>query len=193
MLRTNLATRPFYNERVVHAVLVLVAVLAVALTVFNVARIVSLSRRHAEVSGQAARAETKAAALRRAADGVRRTINTRDLEAVAIQAREANDIIDSRTFSWTDLFNQFETTLPEDARIVSVAPRIERDGRMIVTMVVVGRRTEDIDSFVERLEATGTFAGLLTHQQSVNQEGMLETILEGRYLRTPRATVNGRP
>jgi hypothetical protein len=193
MLRTNLATRPFYNERVVHAVLLLVLVLTVALTVFNVARIVSLSRRHAEVSGRAARAETKAAALRRSADGVRRSINARELEAVAAEARQANDIIDGRTFSWTDLFNQFETTLPEEVRIVSVAPRIERDGRMIVAMAVVGRRTEDIDSFVEKLEATGTFSGLLTHQQSVNQDGMLDTILEGRYWRTPRATANGRP
>ena len=36
MLRTNLSTRPFYNERLVHLVLALVAVLVVAVTVLNV-------------------------------------------------------------------------------------------------------------------------------------------------------------
>ena len=49
MLRTNLSTRPFYNERAVHVCLALSAILVVALTVFNLWEIYSLSGRDARV------------------------------------------------------------------------------------------------------------------------------------------------
>ena len=43
MLRTNLATRPFYNERLAHIVLGVGFALVVALTAYNVTRIIGLS------------------------------------------------------------------------------------------------------------------------------------------------------
>ena len=39
MLRTNLSTRPFYNERAVQLLLALAALLVVVLTAFNAIRI----------------------------------------------------------------------------------------------------------------------------------------------------------
>jgi hypothetical protein len=194
MLGTNLATRPFYNERLVHGVLVVIAATAVLLTVLNVAWIVALSSGQGDVAGRAASAEARADTLRQSADSMRKSVNAAELDRVQQAAREANEIIDSRSFSWTDLFNQFEKTLPDDVRIVMVTPRVERDGRMVIAMVVVGRQAEDIDGFIGKLEATGTFADLLSRQESVNQDGLLETVLEGRYLRTPgRSAAQVRP
>ena len=43
MIRTNLSTRPFYNERAVHAWLLLVAALVIAASVFNVTRLLRYS------------------------------------------------------------------------------------------------------------------------------------------------------
>ena len=43
MIRTNLSTRPFYNERAVHAWLFLVAALVLFATVFNVTRVLRYS------------------------------------------------------------------------------------------------------------------------------------------------------
>ena len=50
MLRTNLSTRPFYNERLVHLVLLLAAVLVAAVTVLNVVTLVRLSRQNTTLS-----------------------------------------------------------------------------------------------------------------------------------------------
>lgn len=44
MLRGNLSTRPFYNERLVTLGLLLAAVVAVALSIFNVSQVLSLPR-----------------------------------------------------------------------------------------------------------------------------------------------------
>jgi hypothetical protein len=185
MLRTNLATRPFYNEPLVRVLLIVLAIVALALTAYNVSRIVSLSGGQGEAGLRADRAEARAAELTRAAGSIRATLKPKDLDAVASAAREANDIIAGRTFSWTDLFNQLEKTLPDEVRILSITPRVERDGRMMIAMVVVAQRAEDVDAFISQLEATKTFANLLSHQEAVNQEGMLETVMEGQYLRSP--------
>ena len=50
MLRTNLATRPFYNDRAVHAAIGAAAAVVLALTILNVVAIVTLSRRNTELS-----------------------------------------------------------------------------------------------------------------------------------------------
>ena len=50
MLRTNLSTRPFYNERAVHLVLGLVALVVLALTVVNLVSVVRLSRQNTVLS-----------------------------------------------------------------------------------------------------------------------------------------------
>ena len=187
MLRTNLSTRPFYNERAVHAVLALVGVVVLALTVFNASRIVSLSKRHTELNGRAQAAETRSRELRAAALQIRRGINTKEIEALATAAREANAVIDRRLFSWTDLFNRFETTLPDDVRITSVRPKIDRNGSVTVALSVVGRRVEDIDRFMDNLEATGAFADVLSREENVTEQGTLVAVLEGRYLPSPGA------
>ena len=64
MLRTNLSTRPFYNERAVTAALVLVALVVVAFTVLNVTRLVALTSRQATIGAAAGQAERSARELR---------------------------------------------------------------------------------------------------------------------------------
>ena len=52
MIRTNLSTRPFYNETAVRIWLMAFAVLAVAATVFNAQRLYRYSRTDTELAGR---------------------------------------------------------------------------------------------------------------------------------------------
>jgi hypothetical protein len=63
VLRSNLSTRPFYNERVVHLLIALGAVIVFGITLFNLARLVDLSRRNTELSAGVARDRTEAQRL----------------------------------------------------------------------------------------------------------------------------------
>src|SRR5262245_54119135 len=102
MLRTNLSTRPFYNERGVQLLLGLGALVVVALTIFNVSQIVMLSRAQSRLNRQAQSDEDRARDLRAHAASVRQGIDPKQLETVAGAAREANTLIGQRLFSWTD-------------------------------------------------------------------------------------------
>ena len=157
VLRTNLSTRPFYNERVVH-------LLHRpggrdrpgdhGVQCREGRR--SVATEHRSLDASRARSDRERTRLRREAVRIRKGIDPKELTVVAAAAREANALIDQRTFSWTAFFNHLEATLPPDVMLVSVRPSIDR-GATRVSMVVLGRTPEDIDEFIEKLEATGAF------------------------------------
>ena len=61
--------------------------------------------------------ESLARDLRQKARAVQQSIDKSQLSLVDAAAREANELIDRRAFSWTELLNQFQATLPPDVRI----------------------------------------------------------------------------
>src|SRR5512137_2539617 len=151
MLRTNLSTRPFYNERAVSLAVLVVAVIVAALTVFNVVRVIQLTREDRALTARVGATERHVAKLRDEARRVQANIDRKQLEAVVAAAREANGLIDARTFSWTDLLNRLETTLPPDVRIASIRP-VGGEDQLEMRLAVLARRPEDIDAFVGQLE-----------------------------------------
>ncbi len=181
MDRINLSTRPFYNDRAVHALLAFAAVAVLAISAFNLRQVYGLSGRHAELQGRISQAETKSREMKDQATRIRAAINPRELEATVAAAREANLLIERRVFSWTEVLNQFETTLPAAVRISSVRPRVERDGSMMVEVVVLARTVEAVDAFIENLEKRGAFSGVLSREEFVNEDGLIQASLEGRY------------
>jgi Tfp pilus assembly protein PilN len=182
MIRTNLSTRPFYNERAVHFWLLVVAVLVVLATAFNVTRVLSYSHRDTELAGQFSRNESRARDLRQQAARLRATVDPKQIEFASAEARLANELIDRRTFSWTELLNRLETTQPDDVRLVAVRPRVDKDGRIVLVINVVSKSVDDVDTFMQNLEETGAFANLRPVQEQVNEEGLIETSLESDYV-----------
>ena len=182
MIRTNLATRPFYNERAVHIGLIVLAVVVVLATAFNVSRILRYSSSDTRLATQASRDEARAADLRQQATRLRASVDPQQVELASAGARQANELIDRRTFSWTELLNRFETTLPDEVRISSVSPRVERDKGIMLRVNVKARSVEDVQSFMENLEATGAFKDAQPVSDHVDDEGQLETMLDMGYI-----------
>src|SRR5262245_37105211 len=183
MIRTNLSTRPFYNERAVHFWLLVTALLVAAATLFNVSRVLRYSRSDTRLATEASRNETRAAELRQQAARLRATVDPKQIEFASTEARLANDLIDRRTFSWTDLFNRFEATLPDEVRIAAIRSRIDEERGIVLTLNVVSRTSDDVDKFMENLEATSAFVDLGSHlDEHVNDQNLLETTIEMVYV-----------
>jgi Tfp pilus assembly protein PilN len=182
MLRGNLSTRPFYNDRAVRLWTVVLAGLVAAATVVNVSRILGYSRSDTELALQASRDETRTAELRQSAAGLRASVDTAQIQAASVEARLANELIDRRTFSWTALFNTFEATLPPNVRITAVRPAVGDDGHVSLAISVIARRVDDVDAFMEKLEATEAFKDLLSREEFVNESGQVVSVIETTYL-----------
>ena len=181
MLRSNLSTQPFYNTRAVTAGLVLFAVIAAALTVFNSVELWRLQRANREFGQTVTENENAARDLRQKARAIQQALDTTALSQVAAAAREANELIDRRTFSWTELLNQFQATLPPTVRVSSVQPQVDNDGRLLVAITVLSRQQEDLDSFIDALEKTGVFRDVLSRSDSSVEDGSLMSVLQAYY------------
>ena len=182
MIRTNLSTRPFYNERFVHSWIAVFAVAVLGATAFNAARVLTYSRSDTQLATQASHDEARAADLRREAVRLRGTVDPKQVDFAAADARQANDLIDRRTFSWTELFNRFETTLPDEVRISAVRPHVERDRGIVLTIIVSARTVDEIGSFIEHLESTGAFKDVRPAEEHTDEGGLLLSTLEAVYL-----------
>jgi Tfp pilus assembly protein PilN len=192
MLRPNLATRPFYNERLVHLVLALVAVIVGAITVLNVVTLVRLSRQNTTLSAAIRDDRSAADDYTKRARDTRQGLDKERLTVLAAAAREANTLIDGRTFSWTGFLNHIEATLPPDVMLASIRPSVDAAGTKI-TLGVVARRSIDIDEFIEKLEATGAFDRGLQKQVSQADEGQVQGTVEILYVPTTEAAAEAAP
>ena len=180
MLKGNLATRPFYNDRLVALAIGLVALGALALAAFNVSELVALSHRRSELVAKIDRDTAEANRIQRETDALKKTIDIPMLKNLAGSTREANQLIDQRTFSWTIFFGLIEKKLPLDARLVAVSPKVER-GVFNVTMIVVAKSPGDISAFDEALQSDGTFYDVLPSAFQQNDDGTLTATITSLY------------
>ena len=179
MIRTNLSTRPFYNARAVHALLALLTVVVVGITVYNAVQLVRLTTSQRTLGAEAAAAEREATRLRQEAVQTLGRVDQKELAIVEKAAREANTIIDQRTFSWTDVLAHFERTLPPDVRVTSVQ---QQSISQTVTISAEARDVDDVDQFIEALEKTGAFRNVFARSETVMENNMIEASLDATYL-----------
>jgi Tfp pilus assembly protein PilN len=192
MLRSNLSTRPFYNERAVHALIGVAGLIVGLLSVFTLFQMVTLSSQNTELSSRINRDRGEAERLTREATRIRRGINQDELKVVVAAAREANSLIDQRTFSWTEFFNHIEETLPPDVMLTGVQPTVSDEG-MKISMTVIARRRVDIDEFMEKLEATGAFEDVLPRLEEQTDNDMTRMVVDASYVSVPPEPVQPEP
>ena len=181
MLRTNLATRPFYNERAVHVVLGGIALMAVLVVATNSVRSSALFQERADLTVAAAAAEAQAAEILNETVALRREAGTTELALLADASREANLLINQRAFSWTEFFNRIEATLPNDVMLTSLRPDVV-DSVVGVQMGVISQSVDAIDRFIAQLEQTGAFAEVLSREEEITEVGLYRALLDGRYV-----------
>jgi Tfp pilus assembly protein PilN len=185
VIRNNLSTRPFYNVAAVRTWLTIAGIVILLATAFNISQVLRYSNSNTELVTRAANDEARAVELRRNAQKMRASVDAAQVEEVSVDARQANDLIDRRTFSWTELFNRFERTLPDDVRITAVRPTVDKDHRIVLLVNVLARSVDDVNEFMEKLDQTNAFLELRSREEQTNEEGQIESTLEMVY--QPRA------
>jgi len=150
----NLARLPFRNERMPNLLFAAAAVALVALTVrhgFLVRAL--LPGRTSALHDEVTRLEAEATRLRAEQASLRGVAP--DPKALA-RWLVVKDLVDRRAFSWTTLFARLEERLPDGARLVSIAPTVERGDIRLDVMAVV-RSPEVGWQFIRSLEEGGDF------------------------------------
>lgn len=190
MLKGNLSTRPFYNERLVTSGLLLAAIVAIGLTAFNVSQFMSLSERRAALQERVRLAQLETTRIRNATQVVYSTLDRPALQALAGSAEEANRLIDARVFSWTRFLSGLEAQMPLNVHLVSVSPRVDR-GVFQVDLTVVAKSLEDLQQFIDALSKTGEFYDVFPTGRDLNDDGTINASIRTGYRVTAPTPVNG--
>jgi hypothetical protein len=177
MLRTNLSTRPFYNERLVRVVLGLITLVAIGLAGYNVVRIVALRSQGAEARGQADAATREANRLRGEAQ---QTINREQLAAVQTAHVESAD---RPARLLVDRAVQPVRHLP----LMFASPRSPANRHVRAHAGVFGAQGRGLDAFIDALEKTGAFREVLSRQEEAQEDGTLRSVIQGYYRATAAA------
>ena len=183
MLKGNLSTRPFYNERLVTVAIAVVAVGALLLAGYDAKRLIDLSSRRSAARVKVEVNSREAARIREQAEVLQRGVDRPTLMSLAAWTREANALIDQRTFSWTGLFGQLETTLPLDVRLLSISPRVEK-GTTHLSLAIVLRNLDDVDVFIDNLMQTGAFYDVSPTDERQQEDGTFSARIDAAYLAT---------
>jgi len=188
MLKSNLSSRPFYNERLVTLALALVAVIGAALTYFNYREIQQSSGVRAEYQAKIDSNEQKRAQVMAEANGIKSRIDPQAFKQLGFATHEANALIDQRTFSWTVLLGVLERTLPMDVRLVSISPKFEK-GNTKVVLAAIAKHHGDIETFINALYgANGMFYSVYSSAEQHNDDGTFNFNVDAYYLAPPPVT-----
>jgi hypothetical protein len=170
-----------------------IALVAVGLTAFNGFALYQLSQQRSTLKAEIAVDAAQAQTINRAAVALQTSVDKDTLVRLAGSTYEANSLIDSRTFSWTEFFGYIEKTMPMDLRLIAVAPRIEK-GEIQVTMSIVAKKIEDIETFVDALEQTGVFYDVVPKVTDRNDEdGSYRSDVISFYLPRKGSSAPGKP
>lgn len=121
-LDLNLASRPFRNNTLLWLAYTLATVLIGAFAFLNVQSYHKHAQWLVDLRQQVSTIDNQLAELERRDRAARLEIERFDMKSLTLQAQKANDVIQWKAFSWTELFNLLEQIQPDGVRMTSVHP-----------------------------------------------------------------------
>ncbi|MEO8362457.1 MAG: PilN domain-containing protein [Vicinamibacteria bacterium] len=157
---TNLALRPFRNERLPWFLAGSMLVAAIVISIFH-GRFISrlLSGNEAATVREVRQNEDRISELERQVA----TEPPLKLEAAEInRLRTLKELVDRRVFPWRRLLSNLEESLSEDVRLRSISPAAPKAGRGVLILLDGEARSKDAAfSFAEGLDASPAFSNAL--------------------------------
>jgi len=157
MIPINLAREPFRRDRPILVASVSVGVLLV----FSLAFLlwIAATERIAAAQTQAQLTSTNAQLTKIRAEQAKLDAQTRRPEYAIVFDRNTliNELIRRKAISWTRIFSDLGTVLPENVRITSIRPQVNALDQLSLDMTVEADAAPQVLGFVAKLESSTVF------------------------------------
>jgi hypothetical protein len=157
-IHPNLSARPFRDYRPVYAVIVTASLLIAFLMLNNIDTYYRYHRETRTTREEIARIERQAAEERRATDAAAQQIGSMDLETLGRRTRFINAQLAERAFSWSELLDRLERVIPNDVRIVSIAPSFDDAGLVVLRLNCESLAADGMLRTINRFHTNPAFA-----------------------------------
>lgn len=106
--------------------------------------------------------------------------------------QSAHKLVDRKSFSWTRLFNDLESAMPQTVRVTRISVRDVAQNRNItvadVGMTVIGRTADDVTNMIAQMNASGVFLVTPLTQTADARGRGVEWTLQVNYMPAPLRT-----
>lgn len=157
-LHVNLASRPFRDYRPVYAVVVVASLILAFMMLTNFDTWYRYQRDTKSTRTDIARYEAQIEQERRRAEVASLQIKSIDLTVLGKQSKFVNAQLAERAFSWSELLDRLEATMPSDVRITSVAPNFSEDGRVHLNLSCEAKSANGMIATINRFNNSPYFA-----------------------------------
>ena len=108
-------------------------------------------------------------------------LNRPENRDVRDQSRFWNDVIDQKSFSWTQLLSDLEKIMPARAYVRTVQPTLTQDKRLQLKLMIAGEQRDDVNDLVSKMERSERFHSSVLkseelHTQSVGGSGSSQNV-----------------
>ena len=171
-IHLNLAARPYRDYRPVYAVVVVVSLITAYLMLGNFGAYYDYVHDTRDTRTGIAKIERETSQERERADMVERRLAALDLRLLDDQTRFVNAKLRERSFSWSVLLDRLESILPNDVRIMSVAPAFAPDGSVTLALAFESKSGEGMLTTLGNLQKDPRFAKPFPHSERTVQSGL---------------------
>lgn len=170
-IHLNLAARPYRDYRPVYAVVVAMSLLTAFLMLNNIETFYRYKHDTRSTSGKIEAIEEKIRQERQRQDIAARQLRGLDLAMLDAQTRFVNAKLAERAFSWSALLDDLESVLPQDVRLVSVAPSFNADGSISLTLDCEAKGPNGMIITINRINADPQFVNPFPHVENRTPAG----------------------
>lgn len=176
-VRLNLATAPLENNRRFLLSAFVAGGLALALFVVLSMQAVRNWRDSSEFRAEMSKLQRELSDYRTQRRDLEDFFNSPGARRVMDRAAFLNELIHQRSFPWTKIFMNLESSLPTGVRVVSISPRMEK-GQVEIKLVVGARNDDDKIRFLRILEESPDFSRVQVVSESRPPQGDDKLLIE---------------
>lgn len=180
-IHLNLAARPYRDYRPVYAVVVVLSLLTAFLMLNNIETYFRYIRETKSTRAKVAQVEAQARTEKQKEESAKQRVAHLDLARLDQQTRFINAKLTERAFSWSRLFDELESILADDVRLVSVSPNFTEAGPIELQMDFEAKSGDGMITTINRMNADPQFSDAFPRNETARDDGTYVFSLSARY------------
>ena len=157
-LHLNLASRPYRDYRPVYAVVVVSSLLIAFMMLNNIDTYYRYIRDTKATRAKIAQIDAQAEQEQQNTDALIQRLRTVNVRQLSEQTQFVNAQLAERAFSWSELLDRLEHILPNDVRIVSIAPSFDKNGNVHLQLLAGAKTGNGMVDTLNNLNSDPQFA-----------------------------------
>lgn len=181
-IHLNLAARPYRDYRPVYAVVVVLSLVTAFLMLNNIDTYYRYIRETKTTRAKIAEVEAQTQTEKRKEETAKQRVAHLDLAKLDQQTRFINAKLAERAFSWSRLFDELESILADDVRLVSVSPNFADDGKILLQMDFEAKSGDGMITTINRMNLDPQFRDAFPRNETARDDGTYVFSLSANYL-----------